>query len=193
MKGKVLDDALLVEQSKRGDREAFDRLVIKYQDRIFNLIYRRLGDYDRALDVAQEVFFKAYRALQSFKGRSKFYTWLFRIAINTAASAGRKRSVEKRLVSIHGNPNPGDSGRIMQIADDAPEPSKMAEISEEEQIVQEAIASLEAEYQEVILLRDIEGFSYEEVALMLECPLGSVKSRLHRARCKLRDKLKGIF
>ena len=173
-------DQGLVERAQRGDRRAFDLLVLKYQQKIVQLVMRYVRDPAEALDVSQEAFVKAYRALPGFRGESAFYTWLYRIAINTAKNylvALQRKPVEYGL-------NPEDSAHSENHArlrdDDTPEAIAIQE--QLRQAVEQAIAALPEELRTAILLREIEGLSYEEIATAMDCPVGTVRSRIFRAR-----------
>jgi RNA polymerase sigma-70 factor (ECF subfamily) len=173
-------DQVLVERVQRGDRRAFDLLVLRYQQRIIKLIMRYVHDSSEAQDVAQEAFIKAYRALPSFRGDSAFYTWMYRIAINTA---------KNYLVSLQRRPVDYDldlqeprhyeaNARLKD--EDSPEGIALQE--ELRQTVERTIASLPEELRTAIMLREIDGLSYEEIAQAMECPVGTVRSRIFRAR-----------
>ena len=182
----TLDDAGLVTQAQEGSREAFGLLVSRYQERVLNLVYRRLDDRELALDVAQEVFLKAYRALPRFRADSKFYTWLFRIAVNESISA-RRRLVRRKTASLDATNSEGEKSQ--DPPDTRFEPGAEVERLDDQAMVRRAIAELDDDLAEVILLRDIDQLSYAEVAETLQMPLGSVKSRLHRARNALKAQL----
>ncbi len=194
-------DEQLVARAKAGDRSAFDALVIRYKDRIFNLCLRKLGDAEEALDASQEAFLKAYRALGAFEGKSQFYTWLFRIALNASFTRRTRRAREREVVpaSLERSAR-GDAGadgepaaRAVDPPDPRPDPREMTLAAERAAVVEEAIASLPEDLKGIVLLRDIEGLAYEEIAEVLDIPLGSVKSRLHRARLVLRERLKAYL
>jgi RNA polymerase sigma-70 factor (ECF subfamily) len=191
-------DEDLVARARAGEHGAFDLLVIRYKDRIFNLCYQKLGDHEEALDASQEAFLKAYRAIAGFEGKSSFFTWLFRIALNCAFTRRRRRrraqeavplSVDARAAS-EGTEGPGPA---VDPPDQRGEPVVITLAAERAALVADAIASLGEDYQRIVLLRDVEGLSYEEIAQILDVPLGSVKSRLHRARLALREKLKSYL
>jgi RNA polymerase sigma-70 factor (ECF subfamily) len=173
-------DQLLVERAQRGDRHAFDLLVLKYQQKILKLVMRYVRDPAEALDVSQEAFVKAYRALPGFRGESAFYTWLYRIAINTAKNylvALQRKPVEYDLDAR----DPEYAERHAQLRDeDTPEGLAMQEQLRE--TVERAITALPEELRTAIMLREIEGFSYEEIAAAMDCPVGTVRSRIFRAR-----------
>lgn len=184
------DEQRLVQASRRGDAAAFEELVYRYQDRIFNLVYRLVGDFHDACDLTQETFLKAFQGLKGFRGKASFFTWLYRIAVNSSLSL-RKRSrgealktanwpSDAELASRCGNPLKTD------------EPVSATLAKEQVELVEQAIASLEEELRVVVILRDIEELDYARIARILEIPRGTVKSRLHRARLELRGKLKGL-
>lgn len=185
------DDTHLITECKQGNKSAFDTLVVKYQDRVFNVVYRLTGDENLACDLVQDTFINAYRGLKNFKEHSTFFTWLFRIAVNTANNSRRKR-MRNRVVSISKFQGENEDGSF-DPASDEKDPSQKAEESEQTIIVQQAISSLEEPYKTAIVLRDIEGLSYEEMQEILECPIGTVRSRIHRARNLVKEKLEAIL
>ncbi|MEO8225637.1 MAG: RNA polymerase sigma factor RpoE [Gammaproteobacteria bacterium] len=173
-------DQLLVERAQRGDRRAFDLLVLKYQQKILKLVMRYVRDPTEALDVSQEAFVKAYRALPRFRGESAFYTWLYRIAINTA---------KNHLVTLQRRPagfdldahDPAYAERHANLQD-AETPEGIAMQEQLREILGATIAGLPEELRTAITLREIEGLSYEEIAAAMDCPIGTVRSRIFRAR-----------
>jgi len=187
-------DESLVRAFKAGNSAAFDRLVIKHMDKLFNLCYRLLGDYQEANDTAQEVFIKIFRSLNKFRFESTFSTWLYRIAVNTCknrlkSSAYRHR---KKMVSLD---NPGGSKNhnpSFEIQDTSPSPAVQLEKKERLRLIEKAINSLPPSQKSVVVLRDMEGLSYEEIAEITGLNLGTVKSRLARGRLDLRNKLRGV-
>jgi RNA polymerase sigma-70 factor (ECF subfamily) len=183
-------DADLIRRAQGGDGDAYGKLVVKYQDLVYNAVYRMVNREDQAADIAQEAFVKGWRALSSFEGRAQFGTWIYRIAINACISdrRGLKRRKATSLNSAMGSGDDGEGG--MDVADDAPEPVEQLVDNEKVKLVQEAIGELEHEFRTMIVLRDMEGRPYEEIAEVLEVPVGTVRSRLHRARQALKDKLK---
>ena len=187
-------DSDLVYAFKKGDYSAFEKIVLKYQDRVYNLCYRFLGDKQEAEDSAQEIFIKVYKSLKGFKLKSSFYTWLYRIVINTCKN--RVKSLEyrraKSRVSIDDDQEKKDHG-ISGIVDKDNLPDKKLEQKEKIKRIQEAINSLPADQKTMVILRDIEGFSYDEIANITKNMLGTVKSKLSRARQGLRNKLEGII
>lgn len=186
----TLDDRELVTRSREGNRDAFATLVVRYQDRVLNLVYRRLGDRDRALDVSQEVFLKAYRGLDRFQGESQFFTWLFRITMNETISSRRKEQRHDRTGSLS---QERDGERLPDPPDTSFEPSAEAERLDDQAMVQQAILELDDDLAQVLLLRDIDGLAYQDVADTLQVPLGSVKSRIHRARAALKNRLAKVI
>src|SRR5215213_2850010 len=178
-------DAPLVERVKQGDIKAFELLVLKYQRRIERLIGRMVRDTDLVPDIAQETFIRAYRALAQFRGESAFYTWLYRIAVNTA---------KKSLMELKRDPLVSESGRAGRDDDDDQHSRVENELSDGEtpeavlaskQIaasVNFAIEALSDDLRQAITLREIEGLSYEEIAELMNCPIGTVRSRIFRAR-----------
>ena len=188
------NDSDLVYAFTRGDHSAFEKIVLKYQDRVFNLCYRFLGDKQEAEDSAQEVFIKVYKALKGFKLKSSFYTWLYRIVINTCKN--RVKSLEyrraKSRVSIDNDQEKIDHG-IHGIIDKNNLPDTNLEQKEKIKRIQQAINSLPPDQKAMVILRDIEGLSYDEIADITKNRLGTVKSKLSRARLGLRNKLEGII
>jgi RNA polymerase sigma-70 factor (ECF subfamily) len=165
---------------QQGDRSAFDLLVIKYQHKILKLIMRYVRDSSEALDVAQEAFLKAYRAAPSFRGDSAFYTWLYRIAINTA----KNHLVAAARRPTHFNLDLQDPEQSEVLADlrELDTPEGLAQSDEIHEAVNKAIGDLPEELRTAILLRELEGMSYEEIAQTMDCPVGTVRSRIFRAR-----------
>lgn len=190
-------DAELVDRAVRGDGPAFEELVIRYQDRVYNLLSRMTGSAEEAEDLAQETFLKAYRALSTFRKGSKFYTWLFRIAVNAGYSRGRKQVRRQRVEGVrldapaHGDGDePGSWGDRM--AASTAGPTEQLEQRQLKERVQEGLAQLEDDYRAVILLRDMEGLDYDAIAEALNISYAAVKSRLHRARLELARILKDL-
>lgn len=181
----------LVRRCKEGDREAFDQLVRQCQARIFNTAYRLLGDYEDARDATQDAFIRAYRAIKKFKGNASFYTWLYRIVINLCYKRLRSKHYRqrRRTVSLD-EPILTKEGQVLRsIASHTISPREAMERKEIQEAIQSAINSLKRGHRTVIILRDIEDLSYREIAQILRCSIGTVKSRLHRARSLLRERL----
>lgn len=189
------EDALLIKAFQRGDKRAFDQLVIRHKDRIFNLCYRFLGDYEEANDSAQEAYVKAYRSLKTFRLESSFSTWLYRIAVNTCKNKlGSSAYKAKRKTVSLDNPGNNEDGPLpMEIQNGSPSPLARMEEKERMRLVQTAMDTLPTEFKMVVALRDIEGLSYEDIAEITRLNLGTVKSRIARARTDLRNKLRGVL
>ncbi len=186
------EDAVLVRQVQAGELHAFTELVRKYQDRVYNTCRRICGDSDDAADLTQDAFLKAYRAIELFRGKSAFYTWIFRIAVNLSISHRRKRQV-RRTVSLDapGRGNKGESAPARLLRDEhAADPSDALAASDDQDRVLAALQELEADYRVAIVLRDIEGFDYQEIADVLELPVGTIKSRIFRGRKALAEQLR---
>ena len=182
------DDLEYVSLCKKGDVDAFEVLVRRHEKRIFNIAYRIVGDYDEACEIVQEGFISAYKNIKGFKGKAKFATWLYAIVINGSRNRLKQlRSRRYREGCSIDDPIMTPDG---EIAADPPsrEPSALdrLEARDVQQRVQGCINTLDAEFREVIILRDIQGFSYEEISAMLKVPEGTVKSRLFRAREAMR-------
>lgn len=190
----VDSDALLVERAVAGDHKAFEMLVIKYQRRIQRLIGRMVRDVDLVEDIAQETFIRAYRALAQFRGEAKFYTWLYRIAVNTA-----KKSLMdlKRNPTVSENASKSDdddeTSRVENELTSSETPEAVLASKEIAQIINAAMEALPEELREAITLREIEGLSYEEISEAMECPIGTVRSRIFRAREAISAKIKPLL
>lgn len=185
------EDEKLVRAFLAGDAPAFDALVIKYKDMVYTMCYYLLGDIHEANDYSQETFLKVYKSLPAFRFESSFSTWLYRIAVNTCKNRLNSLSYRfrKRLVSLH---DPDESGNpVLQIPDESPLPNGRMEKAEKILQVRKAIKQLSPDHKTAIVLRDIKGLSYEEIALITGTDLGTVKSRISRARQELKSKLKG--
>ena len=173
-------DKKLVKRVQKGDKGAFDLLVLKYQHKIVNLVMRYVRDPELALDITQEAFIKAYRALPRFRGDSAFYTWMYRIAVNTAKNhlaAQRRRPMNVELDLQ--DPEQYDLHAKLKETDT---PEGVALSNELRESVERAIAALPEDLRTAIILRELEGMSYEEIAQTMECPVGTVRSRIFRAR-----------
>jgi len=190
------EEAELIERCQKGDLAAYDGLVLAFQDRVFNVCWRMCGSRTDAEDFTQEAFVKAFQSLGRFDGRSRFYTWLFRIAANLVISARRKRT-RTAAVSIDSTTGETDGSRSRPLADriDSGEmgPDDRAAAREQQSLVLAALASLDEEQRCIVTLRDLESLGYSEIADILNVPVGTVKSRLHRARLALRQKLMPLF
>jgi RNA polymerase sigma-70 factor (ECF subfamily) len=174
------DDQRLVERVQRGDKQAFDVLVTKYQHKIVKLVMRYVRDPSEAMDVSQEAFIKAYRALPKFRGDSAFYTWLYRIAINTAKN--HIVSMNRKPIEYDLDSQNADGFDVHPRLRNEDSPEKIAQRDELRDILSKAIAELPEELRVAIILREIDGLSYEEIAQAMDCPVGTVRSRIFRAR-----------
>lgn len=182
-----MDDQLLVERVQRGEKKAFDLLVLKYQQKVANIISRYIRDPHECLDVTQEAFIKAYRALGNFRGDSAFYTWLYRIAINTAKNHLVSQSRRPPGVDVDAETAEQiDTGERLK---DRSSPESIALTEEIANTVKQAIDALPEELKTAITLRELEGMSYEEIAEAMDCPIGTVRSRIFRAREAIDSKL----
>lgn len=177
----------LVSRLKKGDREAFNELVREYEKQVINIAYSMLSDREDALDAAQEVFIRIYKSIDSFKEQSSLSTWIYRVCMNICNDMLRKRQRTAKTVSIYRDED--EDNNTTELADDRPGPEETYEMNEAQRAVREGIASLNEDFRAVITLCDIQGYSYEEAALILSIPHGTVKSRLNRARNALKKKL----
>jgi RNA polymerase sigma-70 factor (ECF subfamily) len=178
-------DLLLVERAKRGDQKAFEMLVIKYQRRIERLIARMVRDVDLVQDIAQETFIRAYRAMPQFRGDSAFYTWLYRIAVNTAKKAlvdMKRDPLVTESARASANDDDDETSRVERELTDGETPEALLATKEIAQAVNAALEALSEDLRQAITLREIEGLSYEEIAELMNCPIGTVRSRIFRAR-----------
>jgi RNA polymerase sigma-70 factor (ECF subfamily) len=180
------DDREAVRRVQAGDTEAFEPLVEKYKRKVFRLAYQVLRDQEEALDVAQEAFVKAFRALPAFKGDSAFYTWLFRITMNVALDRKRQRATRAKSLGADDVP-PEEWERTATSTD--PDPEDVATGAERRERIRKGLDSLSEHHRAIIILSDIEGLQYREIAEVLGIPMGTVMSRLHHARKRLRDVL----
>ncbi len=174
------NDQVLVERVKQGDKRAFDLLVLKYQHKIVNLVMRYVRDPSEAQDVTQEAFLKAYRAIPRFRGDSAFYTWLYRIAINTAKN--HLVSLSRRPIEYNLDLQDSEQNSISNKLRDDDTPEGLLLRDELRQTMEDSVAALPEELRLAITLREAEGLSYEEIAQTMDCPVGTVRSRIFRAR-----------
>ena len=189
------EDAALIRAFQAGKKAVFDELVLRHKDKLFNLCYRFLGDYQDANDSAQETFIKVYRSLKKFRFESTFSTWLYRIAVNTCKNKLKSSEYRHRKKMVRLD-NPGKSegaADSIEIRDETQSPLVELEKKERLMLIQNAIDSLPTEKKTVVVLCDIEGLSYEEIAHITGYGLGTVKSKLARARLDLRKKLRGVI
>ncbi|MGB4672745.1 MAG: RNA polymerase sigma factor RpoE [Azovibrio sp.] len=185
-------DQLLVEKAQQGDRHAFDTLVTKYQRKLGRLVARLVKDSAEVEDVVQEAFIKAYRALPAFRGESAFYTWLYRIGVNTAknhlVAQGRRAPTSTEF-----NNDEAESFAEGDLLRDIDTPESLLMTKQIGQTVNQAMDALPEELRNAIVLREIEGLSYEEIAQMMNCPIGTVRSRIFRAREAVANKLRPLL
>jgi RNA polymerase sigma-70 factor (ECF subfamily) len=188
-------DAALVERVKQGDVRAFEMLVVKYQRRIERLIGRMVRDVDLVADIAQETFIRAYRALPQFRAESAFYTWLYRIAVNTAKKAlvDMKRDPVITHTSLQGADDDDETYRGGLEPTDGETPEALLASKEIAATVNAAIAALSEDLRQAITLREIEGLSYEEISDVMNCPIGTVRSRIFRAREAIAERLRPLL
>jgi RNA polymerase sigma-70 factor (ECF subfamily) len=171
------NDQLLVDRARLGDRHAFDLLVLKYQSRLLSLVNRLVSNQSDALDVLQDTFVKAYRSLHTFRGESAFYTWLYRIAVNTAKNHLASKLKESKDVSVD-----DDATGELSVLQDFSAPDEEAGAEELQRAILHAIEQLPDDLKQALTLRELEGMSYDEIALAMNCPIGTVRSRIFRAR-----------
>ena len=184
-------DAQLVRRVQKGDKGAFDLLVLKYQHKIVNLVMRYVRDPDQALDITQEAFLKAYRALPRFRGDAAFYTWMYRIAVNTAKNylaAQRRRPMDVEL-----DLQDPEQYELHAKLKDTDTPEAVTLSHELQETVERAIAALPEDLRTAIVLRELDGMSYEEIAETMECPVGTVRSRIFRARDAISKKIGALI
>ena len=182
-----MTDNEIIKLCRTGDRDAFNLLMQKHQDRVFGMAYSLLSDYEDAKDASQEVFIKVYKSIASFKGQSEFTTWLYVICRNVCNDILRKRQKNRNIVFSLDDDS--DNNPVNEIKSDEPSPEEQVELSETQKAVWDAINSLKLEHKEILIYSDIQHLSYEEIAHIIKCPVGTVKSRLNRARIALRKKL----
>jgi RNA polymerase sigma-70 factor (ECF subfamily) len=183
-------DLSLVRRVQKGDKSAFDALVLKYQHKVLKLVQRYVRDPSEAEDVTQDAFIKAYRALPGFRGDSAFYTWLYRIAINTAKNALVSAGRRPMTYDLDGEGNGPDLSQRLR---DPDTPERLLLTDEIRATVNRAIDALPEDLRTAIVLRELEGLSYEDIARTMECPVGTVRSRIFRAREAIDRHLKVVF
>ena len=187
------DEATLIARAQRGDLHAFDQLVLRHQQIVFAIAMRMLGDASEAEDVAQDVFVRAFRSFGTFRGQAKLSTWLVSITMNLCRNRRRWWGRRKRVIvaSLNDPIDTQDQTLEREVPDPSPSPLKLAERAEQQQLLAATLHRLNEADRTVIVLRDLQGYSYEEIAHILQCQLGTVKSRLNRARLALRALLDG--
>lgn len=188
-------DAALVERTKAGDVKAFEMLVVKYQRRIERLIGRMVRDVDLVPDIAQETFIRAYRAIPKFRGDSAFYTWLYRIAVNTAKKAlmELKRDPTVTESALAARDDDDETSRVGNELSNGETPDAVLASKQIAAAVNSAMQALSEELRQAITLREIEGLSYEEIAELMDCPIGTVRSRIFRAREAIAQRLRPLL
>ena len=184
-------DQKLVERVQKGDNGAFDLLVLKYQHKIVNLVMRYVRDPELALDITQEAFIKAYRALPRFRGDSAFYTWMYRIAVNTAKN--HLAAQRRRPMDIELDMQDPEQYELHAKLKETDTPEGVTLSNELLETVERAIAALPEDLRTAIILRELEGMSYEEIAQTMECPVGTVRSRIFRARDAISNKIGSLI
>ena len=191
-----IDDGVLVHQCTQGDSAAMERLILRYQDRIYNVILKICANIDDAAELTQDTFVKVIENIEKFQGKSSFYTWAFRIAVNLTLNYC-KRNAKLVFRSLDAEQDPDSRAPKMLkefLTDDSsPDPAVVAQNSELCRLVQDALLKLDDEQRIVIVLRDIEGMDYAQIAEVLDIELGTVKSRLSRARSNLKDIMEAVL
>jgi RNA polymerase sigma-70 factor (ECF subfamily) len=192
-----IDDSVLVQQSQAGDTPSMERLILKYQHRIYNVILKMCGNADDAAELTQETFVKVIESIEKFKGRSSFYTWLFRIAVNLTLNHCQRsaRTATRSLDAEETDPD-SDTGQLLKdlLSDErAVDPAALAQSRELCDLAKRLLLELEEPQRAVVVLRDIEGMDYAQIADVLNVELGTVRSRLSRARSHLRDTLESML
>jgi RNA polymerase sigma-70 factor (ECF subfamily) len=181
------DEKSLIDACRAGNTEAFGVLVGRYQDRLYPTVFRLTGCADEAQDILQDTFLRAFEKLDRFQGESSFYTWVYRIAVNLALSGRRKRRPLLRLFAAN------DGTEREPIFDPSEhDPSIPLERAERDRMIQEALNALAPDHRAVVVMKEYDGLHYDEIGAVLGVPVGTVRSRLHRARCDLRDRLRGL-
>lgn len=184
-RGAMATDEELLAQSLEGDLNAFEVIVNRYKDRLFNFVIRFVGDQQTAEDIVQDTFLRAYRNRGSFQAIAKFSTWIYTIAGNLAKSELRRRK-RWRFLSLG---TQDENGVVFELPDPNSHPDRETETALAEARIEDAIARLPERYREAVLLRDVEGLDYDQIALIVRCPLGTVKSRINRGRLRLQEQL----
>ena len=185
------EEHFVIERCKRGERAAFDELIRTYEKRVYNLAYRLSGHYDEANDISVDAFLRVYQAIRLFRGDANFSTWLYRIVTNVYLDR-RKRSKNKQNLPLEEYIELEENSVTRQIEDPAPTPAQTAEARERSDLLQDAISALPDYQRAMIVLYHTEGLSYEEIAAAMGLKIGTVKSRLNRARLMLREKLEPL-
>lgn len=184
-----ISEANLIEQCQQGNVQAFDELMARYETRVYNLAYRLLGNAEDASDIAQETFLRVYRAMSRFRGHSTLHTWIHRIVVNLCLDEIKKKKRQPCLVQEAAFDEESAESLIERIPDETADPEAWALSQERQLIVRQAIASLPPHHRSVLVLFDLEGLTYQEIAEVLQISVGTVKSRLNRARLALKEKM----
>jgi len=193
-----IDDNILIRQFRDGDAKAMERLIVKYQDRVFNTIVKMCGNREDAAELTQDTFVKVLESIERFEGKSGFYTWLFRIAVNLTINHCKRRirtgtdSLDQPL-KPDGRSVAVSSLRLMLSDDGSPDPARLAIDKEMRELVIEALGQLDNDHRTIIVLRDIEGMNYTEISETLNIEVGTVKSRLSRARNMLKETFEAML
>ncbi len=182
----MTDEKTLITQAQSGDVAAFEALVSEYQKKIFSIAYRMLQNQEDAADLTQEILVKVFKNLNRFKGDSKFSTWIYRVATNACLDELKKSHRKYTAYSLDKELETEDGSLLTEVRDERPTPEAVAEKKAVQKAVQAAIGKLNEDHRSVIVLRDLQGFSYEEIAKVLQCSVGTVKSRINRARSNLK-------
>ena len=187
------EDRRLIAESLHGNRDAFSELVTRYQGRLYNAAIRLVDTPEDAADVVQDAFLNAFQSLRSFKGDAEFFTWMYRIAFNVAVTLKRRKKATVSLNALERG-EPGRNGKSHEPVDASEyvKPGLALERSEEEKLLYEALGRLSSEHRDVLVMKDIDGLKYEEIADLLKIPIGTVRSRLNRARFELRGLLEPL-
>ena len=186
---KISDDQL-VARVQKGDKRAFDLLVLKHQFKVHAIVSKYVKDYDEVNDVVQEAFIKAYRALEAFRGESAFYTWLYRIAVNTSKNYLLARN--RRPPSFDVDLGDAENAELSSQLQNLDSPDNILSRNELETVIDVAIKGLPADLRNALILREFEDLSYEQIADIMDCPVGTVRSRIFRAREALEEKIKDM-
>jgi RNA polymerase sigma-70 factor (ECF subfamily) len=180
-----IEEARIIKKAQNGSERAFETLILSCQGKAYSIAYRYLNNQEDAMDALQESFIKAYRSLGTFKGNSSFQTWIYRIVVNTCYDMLRKKKSRIQADSLY--KNDGEDEYIIQVPDEGKGPEDLAIEQEEKADILKCLDELPLDQKEIIVLRDVEGFSYEEITLILSITMGTVKSRISRARLRLRE------
>lgn len=182
-------DQALIDEVLRGRTDAFGELIQPYQDRLYNTLYRMVGSADDAAELFQEALIRAYRGLATYHGDASFYTWFYRVALNVVFTDRRRQ----RISVVSTESTKGTVRFDLPDGSETSRPGHGMEVADKQRLVQQALSEVAEMYRAVLVLKDIDGLKYEEIALILDIPVGTVRSRLHRARCELKEKLQPLW